>query len=62
MNLDLVFLLHYQRTFKKDGTFSFRGKEYKLRHLAGMRVTVGYIPERKLMVIKDAQRAAEFPL
>jgi hypothetical protein len=61
-NLDLVFLLHYERTVKKDGTFSFRGKEYKLRHLAGMRVTVGVIPGKKLLVIKDARRVAEFPL
>jgi hypothetical protein len=61
-NLDLVFSLHYERTVKKDGTFSFRGKEYKLRHLAGMRVTMGLIPGRKLLVIKDGQRAAEFPL
>jgi hypothetical protein len=44
------------------GTFSYRGIEYKLRHLAGMRVTVGIIPGKKLLVIKDGQRAAEFPL
>jgi hypothetical protein len=62
VNLDLVFSLHYERTVKKDGTFSFRGKEYKLRHLAEMRVTVGFIPGQKLLVIKDGQRAAEFPL
>ena len=61
-NLDLVFSLYYERTVKKDATFSFRGKKYKLRHLAGMRVTMGLIPGRKLLVIKDGQRAAEFPL
>jgi hypothetical protein len=53
VNLDLVLLLHYERVVKKDGTFSFRGKEYKLRHLAGTRVIVGLIPDRKLLVIKD---------
>jgi hypothetical protein len=62
MNLDLVFSLHYERTVKKDGTFSFQGREYKLRHLAGTRVTVGLIPGIKLLVIKDGQRAGEFPL
>lgn len=62
MNLDLIFSLHYQRTVKKDGTFSFQGREYKLRNLAGTRVTVGIIPGIKLLVIKDGQRAGEFPL
>jgi hypothetical protein len=62
INLDVVFSLHYERTVKKDGTFSYRGIKYKLRHLAGMRVTVGIIPGKKLLVIKDGQRAAEFPL
>ena len=61
-NLDLVFSLHYKRTVKKDGTFSFQGKEYKLRHLAGTRVTVGFMPNQKLLVIKDRQRVAEYPL
>lgn len=62
VDLDLVFSLHYERTVKKDGTFSFKGKEYKLRHLAGMRVIVGFIPGQKLLVIKDGQKAAEFLL
>jgi hypothetical protein len=61
-NLDLIFSLHYERTMKKDGTFRFQGREYKLRHLAGTRVTIGLIPKTKLLVIKDGQRAAEFPL
>ena len=62
MNLDLVFSLHYQRTVKKDGTFSFQGREYKLRHLASTPITVGLIPGTKLLVIKDGQRVGEFPL
>jgi len=62
VNVDLAFSLHYKRMVKKDGTFSFQGKEYKLRHLAGTRVIVGLIPDRKLLVIKDGQRATEFPL
>jgi hypothetical protein len=40
LNLVLVFSLHYQRVVKKDGSFSFRGKEYKLRQCAGREVTV----------------------
>lgn len=62
INLDLVFLLHYERSVKKSRMFSFRGKEYNLRHLPGMRVTMGFIPGQKLLVIKDGQRMAEFPL
>ncbi len=60
IDLDLVFSLPYERTVKKDGSFSFQGKEYRLRNLAGMRAIVGVIPAQKLMVIKDGQKMAEF--
>jgi hypothetical protein len=47
INLDVVFSLHNERTVKKDRTFSYWGAKYKLLHLAGMRVTVGVIPDKK---------------
>lgn len=62
VDLDLIFSLHYQRTVKKDGTFSFKGREYKLRHCAGNRVTVCLIPKKKLLASKDGQKVGEFPI
>jgi len=35
LELDPAFSLHYERTVKKDATFSFRGREFKLNHCAG---------------------------
>lgn len=62
VDLDLVFSLHYGRTVKKDGTFSFRGREFKLSHCGGERVTVCLIPDKKLMAVKDGQKVGEFHL
>ena len=61
-NLDVVFSLHYSRRVKKDGTFSFLGNIYKLKHLAGTRVTVALIPKQKILVLKDGQKVADFPI
>lgn len=62
VDLDLVFSLHYERAVKKDGTFSFRGREFKLSRCAGERVTVCLIPNKKLIVVKDGQKVGEFHL
>ncbi len=62
INLDLVFSLHYQRSVKKDGTFSFRGKEYKLRQCAGKRVTACLIPKKKILVAWNDKKVGDFPL
>ena len=62
IDLDLVFSLHYELTVKKDGTFSFRGREFKLSHCGGERVTVCLIPNKKLMAVKDRQKVGEFYL
>lgn len=62
VDLDLVFSLHYERTVKKDGTFSFRGREFKLSCYAGQRVTVCLIPDKKLMVVKNGRKVGEFHL
>jgi len=62
VDLDLVFSLHYERTVKKDGTFSFSGREFKLSHCGGERVTICLIPNKKLMAVKDGQKMGEFYL
>jgi hypothetical protein len=61
-DLDLIFSLHYERRVKKDGTFSFRGKEYKLRQCAGALVTLCLIPHQKLLVAWNRQKVGNFPL
>lgn len=62
VRLDLILSLHYPRTVKKDGLFSFQGRLYKLKHLAGERITVALIPNEKLYVLKNNQKVAEFSL
>jgi hypothetical protein len=62
LNLDLVFSLHYQHVVKKDGSFSFRGKEYKLRQCAGREVTVCLIPKKKILVAWEGKKVGDFPL
>lgn len=52
----------YERTVKKDGTFSFKGREFKLSHCGGERVTVCLIPNNKLMAVKDGHKVGEFYL
>ena len=61
-DLDLVFSLHYQSRAKKDGTFSFRGQEYKLRQCAGAVVTICLIPNQRLLVAWNGQKVSNFPL
>jgi hypothetical protein len=62
VDLDLIFSLHYERKVKKDGSFSFRGRQFRLRHCAGQFVTIALIPNRKLLVAKDGHKVAEFSL
>jgi hypothetical protein len=62
VNLDLVFSLHTDRTVKKDGTFSFKGRGFKLNHCGGERITICLIPEKKLMAVKNGQKVGEFHL
>ncbi|MGC8745616.1 MAG: hypothetical protein ACP5SQ_03235 [Candidatus Saccharicenans sp.] len=45
---------------KKDGTFSFQGRMYKLTHLAGNKITMVLIPKQKLYVLENNLRVAEF--
>ena len=45
---------------KKDGTFCFKGREFKLSRFAGERVTVCLIPNEKLMAVKTGRRWVSF--
>lgn len=60
IDLDVVFSLHYPRKVKKDGTFSFQGRQYRLKQLAGDSITIAFMPGQKIMVLKNGQRVAEF--
>jgi len=62
LDLDLIFSLHYKRKVKKDGTFSFQGKVFKLRHCANKLVTVCLIPSQKILVLDEHHKMAEFRL
>jgi len=53
INLDTIFSLHFQRTVKSDGCFSFQGRTYRLKHLQGKRIIVALIPDRKIMAMND---------
>ncbi|MCX7973827.1 MAG: hypothetical protein N3B16_04930, partial [Candidatus Aminicenantes bacterium] len=59
-DLDVVFSLHYPRKIKKDGSFSFQGSLYKLKYPVGDSIGVAFIPDKKLMVLKNGQKVAEF--
>jgi len=57
-NLNVVFALHYKRTVKKDGTFSFKGKEYNLHQCAGRRITVCFIPNKIILALWNGQKVS----
>jgi len=60
--LELILSLHYLRSVKKDGIFTFQGRLYKLKHLADEKITVAVVPGQKLYELKNDQKVAEFPL
>jgi hypothetical protein len=51
VNLDVIFSLQYEHRVKKDGTFSFKGKEFKLHQCGGKRITVCLIPSKKILAV-----------
>lgn len=62
IDLDYVFSLHYQRKVKKDGTISFGGKRWKVGKFPKDKVTVSFIPGKKIMIFKDKQKLWEYHL
>lgn len=55
VNLDSIFSLHFQRTVKSDGTFVFQGQSYSLKQCPNQKVTIAFIPGKKLMALKNSQ-------
>lgn len=62
IDLNWVFSLHDTRSVKKDGTITFKGKEYKVGGYAGQEVTVCLIPEKKIMIYKGKDKLCEYHL
>lgn len=62
IDLTWVFSLHDTRRVRKDGTITFRGKEYRVGKFPGEEVTVCLIPEVKIMVYKSRDKLCEYHL
>jgi len=60
IDLEAVFSLHFQRTVYNDGTFKFQGKTYKLGQFPGRKITVAFVPGKKLMAFKDDQKIWQY--
>jgi len=61
-DIDEVFSIHVPRSVKKDGTLTFKGKEYKIGRFSGEQVTVCLIPNVKIMVYKGKDKLGEYQL
>jgi len=59
---DEVFSIHLPRSVKKDGTLTFKGKEYRVGRFRGEEVTVCFIPQVKIMIYKGKDKLAEYHL
>ncbi len=59
-DLNWVFSIHDTRRVKKDGTITFKGKEYKVGRFPGQEVTLCLVPEVKIMVYKDKYKLCEY--
>lgn len=62
IDLDAIFSLHFQRTVYNDGTFKFQGRTYKLGQFPGRKITVAFVPGKKLMAFKDNQKIWQYYL
>jgi transposase InsO family protein len=61
-DLSWIFSLHDTRRVRKDGTITFKGKEYKVGRFPGERVTTCLIPHKKLMIYRGADKIREYHL
>lgn len=59
-DLEAIFSLHFQRTVYNDGTFKFQGRTYKLGQFPGRKITVAFVPGKKLMAFKDNQKIWQY--
>jgi hypothetical protein len=62
IDLDEVFSIHVPRSVKKDGTLTFKGKEYKIGRFRGEEVMVCFIPQVKIMIYKGKDKLVEYHL
>lgn len=62
IDLNWVFSIHDTRHVKKDGTISFKGREYRVGRYPGEEVTVCVIPEAKIMIYKGVDKLCEYYL
>lgn len=62
IDLNWVFSIHDTRRVKKDGTITFKGKEYKVGRDPGGKVTVCLIPDSKIMIYKGRDKLCEYHL
>lgn len=61
-DLETIFSLQHQRKVKKDGVITYNGKIYKLGRFPNEKVTVCFIPNKKIVVLKDDKKIGEFHL
>lgn len=59
-DLDTIFSLHFQRTVYSDGSIKFMGKTYKIGQRPGRKVTVAFIPGKKLMALIKGQKIWQY--
>jgi hypothetical protein len=62
IDLDWVFAVHDTRKVRKDGTISYKGKDYKVGRFPGQEVTVCLLPGSKIMVYKAKDKLGEYHL
>lgn len=61
-DLEVICALQDERTVKKDGTISFQGRTWKVGAFPGQKVVGCYLPDTKLILVKDHQRLWEYHL
>jgi len=61
-DLEGIFSLQEERTVKKDGTIRFLGQLWKVGQFPGQKITVCYLPDIKLIIVKGQQRLWEYHL
>lgn len=61
-NLDMMFSLQEERTVKKDGTISFLGQLWRVGKYVGEKVTVCYVPDEKITIVKDKHQICQYRL
>jgi len=61
-DLEMIFSLHDRRTVRKDGTILVNGKFWNVGRFREQTVTVCFIPGKKFLVVRGAQRLCEYEI